>query len=325
MPRTCQLSILSDVHYACAAEQARGDDFELHTIRNPLLRLFVRMHRDYVWLNKPLRKNHLLDRYLDRAGAPDFVVANGDYTCNSAFVGVSDDAACQSVRECLGKLRSRFGDRLRAIYGDHELGKKSFVGANGGMRLASFQRARGELGLTPFWQLELGRYSLFGVVSSLVGLPVYEADTLPEEREEWRKLRAAQLAEIREAFAAVKPSQRILLFCHDPTALPFLLEVPEVQQRLPQIEQTIIGHLHSNLILRQARLLAGLPQITFLGHTARRLTTALREGRHWKEFRIRLCPALAGIELLKDGGFYNVELDLDAGSPARFAFQPLPR
>ena len=32
----------------------------------------------------------------------NLVIANGDYSCNTASVGVSDDAAFQSARECLG-------------------------------------------------------------------------------------------------------------------------------------------------------------------------------------------------------------------------------
>ena len=43
--RTCTLGILSDIHYAAAAEQARGHDFELRTISNPLLRALARFYR----------------------------------------------------------------------------------------------------------------------------------------------------------------------------------------------------------------------------------------------------------------------------------------
>ena len=155
----------------------------------------------------------------------------------------------------------------------------------------------------PFWQLEIGSYVLLGFVSSLVALPVFAADTLPAERPEWERLRAEHLAEIRRAFAALQPGQRVLLFCHDPTALPFLWREESIRARLPQIEQTIIGHLHSNLVLWKSRLLAGMPPIRFLGHTVQRLSTALNEARHWRPFHVRLCPALAGIELLKDGGY----------------------
>ena len=319
------LGILSDIHYASAAEQARGPDYEMAGISNPLLRVLVRFYRHFIWLRDPLGQNHLLDAFLDRSAQWDFVVANGDYTCDTACLGVSDDAACQSVRACLGKLQQRFGERLRVNYGDHELGKVSFFGGRGGMRLASWHRARQELGLEPFWRVEAGNYVLLGVVSSLVALPVFEPDTLPAERAEWERLRAEHLAEVRQAFAELRPNQKVLLFCHDPSALPFLWREPEVQARLEQIEQTVIGHLHSNLVLWKSRRLAGMPRLRFLGHTANRLSTALREARYWRPFKVRLCPSLAGIELLKDGGYLTATLFADAARPARFEFHPLPR
>ena len=296
------LAVVSDIHYASAAEQARGNDYELRDI-----------------------SNHLLDQFLARAECADYVIANGDYSCNSAFVGVSDDAACQSARECLDKLRQKFGANLRANFGDHELGKLSFFGGQGGMRLASWHRATRELGLEPFWRLDIGRYVLMGFVSSLVAMPVFEPDTLPAERPEWERLRQEHFAAILNAFSGLKRDQRVLLFCHDPTALPFLWREDAVRGRLPQIEQTIIGHLHSNLIFWQSRMLAGMPQIGFMGHTPKRLTTALREARYWRPFKVRLCPALGGIELLKDGGFYAVKLDAEANAPLRFEFHRLGR
>ena len=160
---------------------------------------------------------------------------------------------------------------------------------------------------------------MLGIVSSLVALPVFEAEILPAERPEWERLRAEHLAEIRRAFAALRPDQRVLLFCHDPTALPFLWREEAIRSRLPQIELTIIGHLHSNLVFWKSRLLAGMPPIRFLGHTVQRFSTALSEARRWRPFHVRLCPALAGIELLKEGGYCTIELDPEA-QPAR----PLP-
>jgi hypothetical protein len=323
--RIYRLGIVSDIHYASSAEQARGDDYESIGIPNSLLRFAVRMYRRFIWLHRPLERNYLLDRFVDQIGEPDYLIANGDYSCDSVFVGVSDDAACQSARECLGKLRNKFGERLRVNFGDHELGKVSFFGGRGGMRLASWHRAQEQLGLLPFWQLAIGRYVLIGMVSSLVALPVFEADTLPEERSEWQRLRAAHLSHIREAFRALGRNQRVLLLCHDPTALPFLWEEPAVQAKLPHIEQTIIGHLHSDLVLWKSRWLAGMPPINFLGHTAKRLTTALQRARHWKPFHVRLCPSLAGVELLKDGGYLTAELDPEGGHPVRFCRHRLPR
>jgi hypothetical protein len=322
---TCTLGILSDIHYASAAEQARGDDFEHRGITNPLARVFARFWRHFVWLREPLAQNHLLDLFIERGAAFDYVIANGDYSCNSAFVGLSDDAAYQSARECLQKLRQRFGANLRAIYGDHELGKTATFGTHGGMRLASWYRTRDELGLPPFWQVEIGRYTLLGFAATLVALPVFEAEILPEERAEWERLRAEHLAEIRYAFAALPHGQRVLLFCHDPTALPFLWREEAIRARLPQIEHTIIGHLHTNLILWSSRLLAGMPPIRFLSHSARRMSTALHEARHWRPFHVRLCPALAGIELLKDGGYCTIGLDPEARRPASFCIHRIPR
>ena len=325
MGETFRLAIVSDIHYASAAEQARGNDYELRGITNPLLRRVLAVWRRFVWQREPLQQNYLLENFLARAGTADFAVANGDYSCNSAFVGVSDDAACQSVHECLGKLRQTFGANQRITFGDHELGKLSFFGGQGGMRLASWHRARQELGIEPFWRLEIGRYVLLGIASSLVALPLFEPDTLFEERPEWQQLRESHLVEIRQAFVSLKPGQRVLLFCHDPTALPFLWRDAEIRARLPQIEQTVIGHLHSKLIFWKSRMLAGMPRINFMGHTPKRLTAALHEARHWRPFRVRLCPSLGGIELLKDGGYYIAELSPEENTPIRFEFHPLLR
>jgi len=327
MARICTLGIISDIHYASAAEQARGGKYEMAIIPNPLLRLVVHFYRRFFWLHEPLQKNYLLDRFIERSSGLglDYLIANGDYSCDSNFVGVSDDAACQSALECLQKLRSNFGPRLWLNFGDHELGKVSFFGGRGGMRLESWKRAQADLGLAPFWQLIIGKYVVIGVVSSLVALPVYEPDTLPEERTRWAALRQEHMKLIAEAFKAVDPASRILLFCHDPSALPFLWEEPAVRAKIAQIEQTVIGHLHSNLILWKSRWLAGIPRITWLGHTATRLTAALGRARQWKPFQVRLCPSLAGIELLKDGGYLTLQLDPTGERPAEFVRHRLPR
>jgi len=325
MAQRFEIAIVSDIHYASAAEQARGNDYEFRFIANPLLRVAVRGYRRFIWMRHPLKQGQLLDEFITRAGSPDLVVANGDYSCNSAFVGVSDEAACQSARDCLEKLRRRFAPNFRATVGDHELGKISFFGMQGGMRLASWERSIGDLGLEPLWRVDLGRYTLIGMTSSLAALPVFEADALREELPEWQRLREQHISEIRETFARLTPDRRVILFCHDPTALPFLWREETVRAKLPQIEQTIIGHLHSNLVLWKSRLLAGIPPIYFLGHTAKRLSTALHEARHWRPFHVKLCPAIAGIELLKDGGFLTAQLDADAREPARFKFNRLRR
>ena len=319
------IAILSDIHFAGAAERARGNDYEWRTIRNPLLRTSVKFFRHFIWLREPLNQGAQLEHFLNELKSADYVVANGDYSCDSRFVGVSDDAAFASAQECLGKLRARFGDRAHFTFGDHELGKLSLIGGNGRMRLAAWRRATESLGLKPFWQLGIGNYVLLGVASPLIALPANQPDTLPEEWPEWLKLRETHLAEIRAAFDALKPEQRVILFCHDPTALPFLWREDSVRRRLPQIEQTIIGHLHTRLVLWKSRLLAGIPPVRFLGNSVRKFTSALHEANHWWPFQVRLCPSLSGIELLNDGGYYTVEIDSAAKIPAQFTFHPLPR
>src|SRR5580704_4207816 len=155
MPTRYNIAILSDIHYASEAEPARGDDYEFRGLKTPLSRLFIRIYRRYVWLRYPLRLNYLLDRSISRINAPDLVVANGDFCCDTLYLGVSDDAAFQSAQECLQKLRTHFAPNFRATFGDHELGKLSFMGGYGGMRLKSWRRARTELGLQPLWRTDI--------------------------------------------------------------------------------------------------------------------------------------------------------------------------
>jgi len=319
------IAILSDIHHSGPAERARGEDYEFRAIANPLLRAVARAYRHWIWMRHPLDQGRQLDRFLAEIGPVDYVVANGDYACDTAFVGVSDPGSFQSAQECLGKLRAKFGDRVRFTIGDHELGKLTLFGGKGGMQLASWRCATQQLGLQPFWKLAIGRYLLLGVASPLIALPANQTDVPPEEWPDWQPLREAHLAEIRAAFDALLPKQRVLLFCHDPTALPFLWREEPVRRRLPQVEQTIIGHLHTRLILWKSRVLSGIPPIRFRGRNVSRFSSALHEAHLWWPFQVRLCTALSGTELLNDGGYYTVKIDPAADLPPRFTFHPLPR
>jgi hypothetical protein len=323
--RRVKLGILSDIHYASAAEKARGNDYEYRDLSNPWQRQLVKLHRRHLWLRNPLEHNHLLDSFIEKNQGLDLVIANGDYSCDSAFTGLSDDAAFESARECLAKLRQAFGSRLLTLQGDHEFGKFSLVGRRGGSRLESYRRATEELNLDRFWTYKADRYLLMGVSSSLLALPANQAEVLPEEASGWNRLRAEHLAEIRQAFEQLEAEERMLLFCHDPTALPFLWAEPVVRRRVSQIEQTIIGHLHSPFIFKLSCWLSGMPRIDFLGHSVGRLSSALGKAREWRPFNVRLCPSLAGIELLKDGGYYTVNLDADDRGRAVFELHRLPR
>jgi hypothetical protein len=311
--------ILSDPHHAGPAEQARRG-YELACAPNWPVRQLITAYRGYYWLRDPLGNGRFLAEFLRRAPDADFVVANGDYSADSAFIGVADDAAFASAQECLAQLRARFGEKFHAAIGDHELGKTSLVGGLGGLRLASWPRTVNDLGLRPCWQFTWERYVFIGVTSTLLALPLL----LREAPDAWEKLRAEHLAAVRAAFNSVAPGQHILLFCHDPTALPFLAEIPEVAARFDQIETTVIGHLHSELLLRKSRLLAGLPPIRWLGVSVARMSTALHRAKIWRRFNVRLCPSLTGIQLLKDGGWLTAELSANPSEPARFTFHPLP-
>lgn len=325
MSRIFRVAILSDIHYAGLQERAAGDDYELQAIQNSLLRFVLRQYRNHVWLRAPLQQNGQLDRFLAAVPEVDYAIANGDYSCNVAAIGLADAAALESAQECLGKLRVKFGPRLRLVCGDHELGKLRLFGSRGGMRLASWNRWVIETGGQPFWKLELGNYVLFNCTSSLIALTAYAADVAEAEFPLWAELAAQHFAEVRAAFAALRPEQRVIFFCHDPTALPFLGSDLVIQSKLNQVERTVIGHLHSNLYLRLSKLLSGMPTLRGLGHSARKMSQALGNARAWRPFRVLLCPSLAGIELLKDGGFYTVELPEAGTCPARFNFHPLKR
>lgn len=323
MADSLQLLVVSDLHHAGTEERKRAG-YEERTATNPLQRALLQLYRGNIWLKDPLGHAHMLDRFLERAGEPDLVVANGDYSCDSAFIGVADDAAFESAAFCLTQLRERFGDRLEATFGDHELGKKSLVGNVGGPRVASFHRAVGELKLRPFWTREVGDYLLLGVTSTLIGLDLFLGEAPEEERAEWRVLRAEHLREVDAAFHGLRRGQRVILFCHDPSALPFLARLDSVRGRHDRIEQTVIGHLHSRAVWRTARALSGMPAIPFLGTSVRRMSRALREAREWEPFKVVLCPSLTGIQLLKDGGYLTVELQPEDPQPLRWQLHPLP-
>src|ERR1043166_5292304 len=113
MSRELPLCVVSDIHYAGEAERARGHP-RANLTRNPFLMAFMRTWDRVLWMRDPLAHNHLLDRFIAGASGADMVIANGDFSCDSACIGMWDDAAFASAAECLGKLRSHFGSRFHA-------------------------------------------------------------------------------------------------------------------------------------------------------------------------------------------------------------------
>ncbi len=287
----------------------------------------IRAFRHTIWLRHPFAHNHLLDFFLHNSLKlqPDWVVANGDYSCDTRFIGVSDPASLESAGMALGKIRDRHGARFRAVLGDHELGKTSLAGEKGGPRLASYAAACEKLHLEPFWKLCLGPYVVLGITSTLAAWDIYEPEALSEERPQWTQLQHQHNELVSEAFTDLRPEEKVVLFCHDPSALPFLWRLPAVRQRMEQIEISVIGHLHTHLVFWKSRVLAGMPAIRCLGTAIRRMSTALREARQWQPFKPKLCPSLAGSELLKDGAYASLVLDLSGRAPAQFSLHSVPR
>jgi len=318
------LLVCSDIHYASEAEKLRGR-YEIQAIKSRVQRTLVRLYRHFIWLRDPFAHNSLLDRVLEIALEPDLAIANGDYSCDSAFIGVVDPAARQSAQECLGKLRARFGKKFRGVFGDHELGKISLCSGQGGLRWPSFQVAQDELGLKPIWTERFGRYVLVAVTSTLAAMPVYEREALPQELGAWREAARQHLLAIEAVFNQLKANDKVLLFCHDPTALPFLGQIEALRARMHQIERTIIGHLHSDVILKQSRWLSGIPKLTSCGPTVRRISSALSKASEWRHFNLLLCPSLAGLEITRKGGFYTITVDPDGIQKAEFRLHIIKR
>lgn len=313
------VAIISDVHYAGPLERERHD-YPYHGIRSPLRRFLTWQFRHWIWQRDPFAHNYLLDRFIEANAGASVVIANGDYSCDSMGIGVSDPPSYESAEMCLQKLRHAFGGRLHPVMGDHEIGKLMMSSGRGGLRMASLDRAKDGLRVPLFWKVEIGRTVMIGITSTLAALPVYEVEAVPEERAEWRRLHEDHLATIETAFDEVTVGQRVILFCHDPSALPFLWEREGIRRKVGQIERTIIGHLHTNLVFGLSRFLRGMPEIHFLGHTPRRLSRALGKARHWAPFKPLLCPSPAGSQLLKDGGYWTVAIDESGNCPPEFSF-----
>ena len=85
--------IVSDPHYAGAAEQARRG-YELACAPNWAVRQLIGLYRGYYWLRDPLGNGPFLDAFLQRSGPADFVIANGDYSADSAFITLGRTSPC---------------------------------------------------------------------------------------------------------------------------------------------------------------------------------------------------------------------------------------
>jgi hypothetical protein len=222
-------------------------------------------------------------------------------------VGLSDESTFESASAVIAMIRDVFGDKCRLSFGDHDIGKYSTHLRQGGVRLASIERGEEVLGIQSFWEEAIGDYHLIGVNSSLLGLQMFLPEAIEAEIPEWTRRRDEHIQQVCEAFDQLPDTTRIVLFCHDPSALAVLSDLPAVRRRLPQIVRTILGHLHSPGLLRLARMLPPLPRFNPKYPVARILAHSLSEKGAWRRFKPVLCPSTFGTGRHVSGGALFVE------------------
>lgn len=238
---------------------------------------------------------------------PDWVVANGDYGGDMGGVGLSHGATLESARLVVEMIRNRFPGKSRFIFGDHDLGKYSSVLRQGGIRISSLDLGEQQLGIPSFWHERAGNYHLIGINSSLFSLDLFLPEALAEEIPEWRRRRDEHISQVARAFDELPGNAHVLLFCHDPSALTVLHEMPEIKRRLPQIAVTVIGHLHSPTLLRLARYAARLSGLKPRYPVARIVAKGLAGARCWPAFNPVVCPSTFGTGHHVAGGLLILE------------------
>jgi hypothetical protein len=248
---------------------------------------------------------------------PDWVVANGDYGGDLGGVGLSHRATLDSASLVVALIRNRFPGRSRFVFGDHDLGKYSTLLREGGIRLSSLDVGEKQLRIPSFWHEVDGDVHLIGVNSSLFSLDLFLPEAIADEIPEWQRRRAAHVEQVVAAFENLPSRARVLLFCHDPSALTALSELPVIRRKLPQIEMTVIGHLHSPTLLRLARLAARLSGFKPRYPVARIVARGIEGARHWSLFKPVVCPSTFGTGHHVAGGILLVDRGEDGRLSAR--------
>ncbi len=311
-----RVAVISDVH-VLGPDEARRTHRIYREVGSHHSFLTRKWHRALMRIRRRLWNWHPENRYacfvraLDEIALfrPDWVVANGDLGGDAAGVGISAREAFESVRRVVDLLRCTFPERCRFVYGDHEIGKHSTELRRGGIRLESLRRGEQALDLPPFWHTRDGRWHLIAVCSTLLSLRLFLPEALPAEIPEWEERRQGHLSRIRETFAALPSDARVLLFLHDPSALSVLEELPEVRARLPNIERTIVGHLHAPWLLKPTMWLSRLPAPKLNYPVARIIAHGARGAHRWPTFRPVVCPSTFGAGHYFSGGVLFLETD----------------
>jgi hypothetical protein len=304
-----RLAVMSDVHVMGVGEEEMSEASERdlgredHPVRAGLRRRLNGLrNRFWHWDSESRQACFLHALEIIDEHQPDLVILNGDYGGDHEGVGLSDDHTFDSAALVIDMVRDIFPDRSRLVFGDHDLGKYNTLRGRGGIRLASLHRGEDLLGIESFWQHPFGRYHLIGVNSSLLTLALFQPEALPEEWEEWQRLRQEHARQIEDAFQGLSDDARVVLFCHDPSALSEVASLPAVAARAPQILRTIVGHVHTPVLLQMNRLLRHAPLIKTRYPIARIISQGAKGSRTWKMFHPLVCPSTFGVGNHISGG-----------------------
>ena len=327
-----KLAVISDIHILgpmemeAAAQAHSGIGHGLHPIRRKwrrgLHRVRRRLWNGHLEARVPAFR-HAMARLLEYD--PDWIIANGDLGGDYGGVGLSDDATFESVGVVVKMVRELFADKGLFVFGDHDLGKYSTALRGGGIRLHSLERGEKQLGIPSFWHKKDEDFHLIGVNSSLFTLDFFLPEALAHEIPEWQRLRAEHIERVSHAFDGLPKNARVVLFCHDPSALTALAQVPVVQKRMSHIELTVVGHLHSPSLLRLTKLAKLARRWKPKYPVARIIAQGLNGVDAWAQFNPVVCPSTFGTGHHVAGGLLFIERDRYGALVARRVNLPAPR
>jgi hypothetical protein len=319
-----RLAVISDCHVLGPIELVRHAETyqnlgqDLTPMRRRWRRGLYRVRRRF-WNTHPEMREVAFRNALLQVSEfdPDWVIANGDYGGDHGGVGVSDQATFESAARVVNIIRTLFAQRARFVFGDHDLGKYSTELREGGIRLNSLEIGERKLGIPSFWHERDEDFHLIGVNSSLFTLDLFLPEALASEIPAWRRLREEHIEHVSHAFDGLSDHARVLLFCHDPSALHALRHMPVVNRRLRQIEMTVIGHLHAPGLLKLARLVPAGSKWKPKYPVARIVAQGLEGVRSWKMFHPVVCPSTFGTGHHVRGGILFIEKNEDGRLVAR--------
>lgn len=310
-----KVAVVSDLHVAGPGEHAEtresvrllghGEGRLRRRFRRGLNRV-----RDRFWHSHPESRAACFVQALQHIYnyGPDMLIANGDYAGDHSGMGLSDDHTYESVNHVVSLIREIFPERSRFNFGDHDIGKYNTVRRQGGIRLRSLERGV-DLGLESFWEIPCDNYLLMGVNSSLLTLELYLPEALPEEIDAWTAHREAHVQQIVERLRVIDEGSRIILFSHDPSAMGLLSTLPEIRARWPQIACTVVGHLHTPMLMGLTRMMRHVPVLKTNYPIARIVTHGARGAQDWKRFNPVVCPSTYGVGHHISGGILFLEAD----------------